>query len=91
MFGGRAFFNIFRDSRTSLDSIRDKLVTLISFVIVQCPSIGTTWFGASCGRNGVLADLRGREGGGFKSAMTPARDKKRSTSFSGSENFQLRK
>ena len=64
MFGERAFFNIFRDSRTSLDSIRDKLVTLISFVIVQCPSIGTTWFGASCGRNGVLADLRGREGGG---------------------------
>ena len=66
MFGGRAFFNIFRDSRTSLDSIRDKLVTLISFVIVQCPSIGTTWFGAGCGRNGVLADLRGREGGGVQ-------------------------
>ena len=35
--------NLFRDSRTPLDSIRDKLVTLIYFVIVQCPSVGTTW------------------------------------------------
>ena len=31
--------NLFRDSRTPLDSIRDKLVTLIYFVIVQCPSV----------------------------------------------------
>ena len=38
--------NLFRDSRTPLDSIRDKLVTLIYFVIVQCPSVGTTWYSA---------------------------------------------
>ena len=29
----------FRDSRTPLDSIEDKLLTLIYFVIVQCPSV----------------------------------------------------
>ena len=46
MFGGRSFLNLFRDSRTPLDSIRDKLVTLIYFVIVQCPSVGTTWYSA---------------------------------------------
>ena len=32
----------FRDSRTPLDSVRDKLMTLIYFVIVQCPSVETT-------------------------------------------------
>ena len=47
MSGERSFFNLFRDSRTPLDSIRDKLVTLIHFVIVQCPSVGTTWYSAS--------------------------------------------
>ena len=52
MSGERSFLNLFRDSRTSLDSIRDKLVTLIFFVIVQCPSVGTTWYSASCARNG---------------------------------------
>ena len=46
MFGERSFFNLFCDSRTPLDSIRDKLVTLIYFVIVQCPSVGTTWYSA---------------------------------------------
>ena len=48
MIAERSFLNLFHDSRTPLDSITDKLVTLISFVIVQCPSVGTTWFGASC-------------------------------------------
>ena len=52
MSGERSFLNLFRDSRTPLDSIGDKLVTLIYFVIIQCPSVGTTWFGASCARNG---------------------------------------
>ena len=47
MSGERSFFNLFRDSRTPLDSIRDKLVTLIYFVIVQCLSVGTTWYSAS--------------------------------------------
>ena len=37
----------FRDSRTLLDSVRDKLVTLIYFAIVQFPSVGTTWYRAS--------------------------------------------
>ena len=46
MSGERSFFNLFRDSRTPLDSIRNKLVTLIYFVIVQCPSVGTTWYSA---------------------------------------------
>ena len=45
-------FEPFRDSRTPLDSIRDKLVTFIYFTIVQCPSVGTTWYNASCARNG---------------------------------------
>ena len=31
MFGERSFLNLFRDSRTPLDSVRDKLVTLIYF------------------------------------------------------------
>ena len=44
MSGERSFLNLFRDSRTPLDSIRDKLVTLIYFVIVHCPSVGTTWY-----------------------------------------------
>ena len=39
--------NLFRDSRTLLDSVRDKLVTLIYFAIVQFPSVGTTWYRAS--------------------------------------------
>ena len=47
MFGERLFLNLFRDSRTPLDSVRDKLMTLIYFVIVQCPSVGTTWYSAS--------------------------------------------
>ena len=32
--------NLFRDSRTPLDPIRDKLLTLIYFLSVQCPSVG---------------------------------------------------
>ena len=61
MSGERSFLNLFRDSRTPLDSIRDKLVTLIYFVIVQCPSVGTTWYSASCARKGytwAARDLR---------------------------------
>ena len=57
----RSFWNLFPDSRTPLDSIRDKLVTLIHFVIVQCPSVWTTWYAASCTRNGytwAVRDLR---------------------------------
>ena len=46
MSGERSFLNLFRDSRTPLDSLRNKLVTLIYFVIVQCPSVGTTWYSA---------------------------------------------
>ena len=52
MFGERSFLNLSRDSRTPLDSIGDKLLTLTYFVNVQCPSVGTTWYGASCARNG---------------------------------------
>ena len=61
MSGERSFLNLFRDSRTPLDSIWDKLVTLIYFVIVQCPSVGTTWYSASCAWNGytwAARDLR---------------------------------
>ena len=47
MFGERSFLNFFRDSRTMLDSVRDKLVTLIYSVNVQCQSVGTTWYSAS--------------------------------------------
>ena len=43
MFGERSFLNLFRDSRTPRDEVRDKLMTLIYFVIVQCPSVETTW------------------------------------------------
>ena len=50
--GERSFLNLFRDSRTPLDSIRDKLVTLIYFVIVQCPSVRTARYSASCARKG---------------------------------------
>ena len=46
MSGERSFLNLFHDSRTPLDSIRNKLVTLVYFVIVQCPSVGTTWYSA---------------------------------------------
>ena len=52
--GERSFLNLFCDSRTPLDSIRDKLVTLIYFVIVQCPSVGTTCYSASCARKGYI-------------------------------------
>ena len=52
MSGERSFFNLFRAGRTPLDSIGDKLVTLIYFVIVQCPSVWTTWYSASCARKG---------------------------------------
>ena len=48
----RGRFEPFRDSRTLLDSMRDKLVTLIYFVFVQCPSVGTTWYSASYARKG---------------------------------------
>ena len=58
MFGERSFLNLFRDSRTPLDSIGDKLLTLTYFVIVQCPSVGTTWYGASCARNGYTWTAR---------------------------------
>ena len=34
MIAERSFLNLFRDSRTPLDSITDKLVTLIYFVIL---------------------------------------------------------
>ena len=47
MFGERSFLNLFRDSRTPLDSVRVNLMTLIYFVIVQCPSVGTTWYSSS--------------------------------------------
>ena len=46
MFGERSFLNLFRDSRTPLDSVRVNLMTLIYF-IVQCPSVGTTWYSSS--------------------------------------------
>ena len=52
MSGERSFLDLFRDSRTPLDSIREKFVTLIYFVMIQCPSVGTTWYSASCARNG---------------------------------------
>ena len=46
----------FSDNRTPLDLRRDKLVTLIYFVIAQCPSVGTTWYSAS---GMVKHELRG--------------------------------
>ena len=52
MSGERSFLNFFRDIRTPLDSIRDKLVTIIYFVIAQCPSVGMKRCSASCARNG---------------------------------------
>ena len=61
MSGVRSFWNLFRDRRTPLDSIRDKIVTLIYFVIVQCQSVGTTWYSASCAKKGytwAARDLR---------------------------------
>ena len=58
MFGERSFLNLSRDSRTPLDSIGDKLLTLTYFFIVQCPSVGTTWYGASCARNGYTWTAR---------------------------------
>ena len=57
----RSFLNFFRDIRTPLDSIRDKLVTIIYFVIAQCPSVGMKRCSASCARNGytwAARDLR---------------------------------
>ena len=56
MLGERRFWTF-----SQLDSIRDKLVTLIYFVIVQCPIVGTTWNNASCARDGytwAARDLR---------------------------------
>ena len=42
MFEERLFFNLFRNSRTSLDSVRAKLMTLIYFILLlfnaQAPS-----------------------------------------------------
>ena len=58
MSGERSFLNLFRDSRTPLDSIRDKLVTLIYFVIVQCPCVRTTWYGVSCAGKGYTRAAR---------------------------------
>ena len=58
MSGERSFLNLFRDSRTPLDSIREKFVTLIYFVIVQCTSVGTTWYSASCARSGYTLAAR---------------------------------
>ena len=43
----RGRFEPFPRYRTLLDSVRDKLVTLIYFAIVQFPSVGTTWYSAS--------------------------------------------
>ena len=43
----RSLLNLFRGSRTPLDSVRDKLMILIYFVIVPCPSVETTWYTAS--------------------------------------------
>ena len=48
-----------RDSRTPLDSIGDKLLTPIYFVIVQCLSVGTTWYSASCTRNWLYMSCEG--------------------------------
>ena len=56
MSGERSFLNLFHDSRTPLDSTRDKLVSLIYFIF-QCPSDGTTWYSASCARNGYCKNL----------------------------------
>ena len=47
MIGKRSFLKLIRDSRTPLESVRDKLMTVIYFVIVQCPSVETTWYSAS--------------------------------------------
>ena len=58
MSGERSFLNLFRDSRTPLDSMRDKLVTLICFVTVQCPSVGTTCT-VGVVRGKVTHELRG--------------------------------
>ena len=80
MSGERSFLNLFRDSRTPLDSIRNKLVTLIYFVIVQYPSVGTTWYSArdlrlprrtsgSALSSGFGPGVQIR--GGSKSAVTP--------------------
>ena len=68
-----------RDSRTPLDSIGDKLLTPIYFVIVQCLSVGTTWYSASCARNGctwAARDIRlpWRASGSALSADRPALD-----------------
>ena len=48
----RVVLNLFHDSRSLLDSMREKLMTSIYFVIVQCQSVRTTWYSASCARNG---------------------------------------
>ena len=50
--------NLSRNNRTPLDLRRDKLVTLIYFVIAQCPSVGTTWYSVSGARNGYTRAAR---------------------------------
>ena len=50
MFGERSFLSLFCNSRTPLDSIRDKLFTLIYFVL------GATWYSARCARNGCTSE-----------------------------------
>ena len=49
----RIWFNVWREVVFEpFPRERDKLVALIYFVIVQCPSAGTTWYSASCERKG---------------------------------------
>ena len=50
MSGERSFLNLFRDSRTSLDSIRDKLVTLIFLSLFNARVLG---------RRGTVRVVRG--------------------------------
>ena len=50
--------NLSRNNRTPLDLRRDKLVTLIYFVIAQCPSVETTWYSVSGARNGYTRAAR---------------------------------
>ena len=77
MSGERSFLNLFRDIRTPLDSIRDKLVTLIYFdEAVQC-ELCEKWLHMSCegfktapraSGSALSADC---QTGGSKSAVTP--------------------
>ena len=54
----RSFLNLFRGSRTPLDLTREKFVTLIYLVIVQCPSVETTWYSARNGYTWATRDFR---------------------------------